>query len=103
MTDLEDISHYLGMQVNHIVGKKITLCQSTYLKKVLDHFKMTECKLALVPMNPRVANSLLPFNGNADKETIKWLVSVSYRISHVASCTYSPRYYIFSRSTQLLL
>ena len=75
MTDLGDISHYLGMQVDHVVGEKITLCQSTYLKKVLDRFKMTECKPASIPMDPGVANSLLPYDGNADKETIKWYQS----------------------------
>ena len=75
MTDLGDISHYLGMQVDHIVGERITLCQSTYLKKVLDRFKMTECKPASIPMDPGVANSLLPYDGNADKETIKWYQS----------------------------
>ncbi len=72
MTDLRDISHYLGMQVDHFVGERITLCQSTYLKKILDRFKMTECKPASIPMDTGVANSLLPYDGNADKETIKW-------------------------------
>lgn len=38
MTDLGDVFHYLGMQVDHAVGKKITLCQSTYLKNVFDRF-----------------------------------------------------------------
>ncbi len=71
MTDLGDIFHYLGMQVNHVIGEKITLYQSTYLKKILDHFKITECKPASIPMDPRIANSLLPYDGNADKETIK--------------------------------
>ena len=33
MTDSGDISHHLGMQANHVVGEKITLCQGTYLKK----------------------------------------------------------------------
>ena len=72
MTDLGDISHYLGMQVDHVVSEKITLCQSTYLKKIFDRFKMTECKPAFIPIDPGVANSLLPYNGNANKETIKW-------------------------------
>ena len=75
MTDLGDISHYLGMEVDHVVGEKITLRQSTYLRKVLNRFKMTECKPASVPMNPGVANSLLPYHGNADKATIKWYQS----------------------------
>ncbi len=75
MTDLEDISHYLGMQVDHIVGERITLCQSIYLKKVLGRFKMSECKPASISIDPRVANTLLPYDGNADKKIIKWYQS----------------------------
>ena len=58
MTDLGDISHYLGMEVDYILREKITLRQSTYLKKVFDHFEMTDCKPASLLMNPGVANSL---------------------------------------------
>ena len=54
MTDLGVISHYLGMEIDCVVGEKITLCQGTYLKKKLDRFKMTGCKPATVPMNPGV-------------------------------------------------
>ena len=75
MTDLGDISHYLGMEVDYILGDKITLRQSTYLKKVLDRFDMTDCKPASLPMNPGVANSLQPFDGTADPKTIKWYQS----------------------------
>ncbi len=52
MKDLGDISYYLGMQVDHIVGERITLCQRTYLQKVFDRFKMTECNLASIPIDP---------------------------------------------------
>ncbi len=72
MTDLGDISHYLGMEVDYILEDKITLRQSTYLKKVLDRFDMTDCKPASLPMNPGVANSLQFFDGTADPKTIKW-------------------------------
>ncbi len=71
MTNSGDISHYLGMQVDHIVGERITLYQSTYLKKILDRFKMTECKPACISKDLGVANSLLPYDGNADKKKIK--------------------------------
>lgn len=37
MTDLENIVHYMKMQVNHVISKKIAFCQSTYLKKVFDY------------------------------------------------------------------
>lgn len=71
MTDLEDISHYLRIQVNYVVGKKITLYQSIYLKKKNNCFKMTECKPAFVPMNLGVANSLFSYDRNANKAIIK--------------------------------
>ncbi len=67
MTDLGDVSHYLGMVVDYVVGEKITLCQSTYLKKVLVRFKMTGCKPVTVPMNPRVANFLLPYDNGTSQ------------------------------------
>ncbi len=71
MTDLGDVSHYLRMQVDYVVNKKFTLYQNTYFKKVLNQFKMTECKPAFIPMDFRVVNSLLLYNENTDKEIIK--------------------------------
>lgn len=71
MIDLGDISYYLKMQINQVVSKKITFCQSIYLKKVLNRFKLTKCKPASIPIDPRVANSLLSYNKNADKKIIK--------------------------------
>lgn len=43
MTDLGNVSHYLGMEVDVDVGKTITLRQTTYLKKVLEQFGMLDC------------------------------------------------------------
>ena len=71
MTDLEDVFHYLRIQVDHDVSEKITFCQSIYLKKELDCFKMTDCKPAFIPMDPGVENFLLPYNGNVNKEITK--------------------------------
>ena len=72
MTDLGNIFNYQGMQFDHVVGETIALCQSTYLQKVLDRFKMTEYKPVSIPMDPGDANCLLPYNRNAEKKTIKW-------------------------------
>lgn len=63
------------MQVNHVAGKKITLCQSTYLNKILNRFKMTECKSTSILIDSGVANFLLPYDKNTDKEIIKWYQS----------------------------
>lgn len=71
MTDLEDISHYLEMQVDYVIGKKITFCQSTNLRKVLDGLKMSESKLTSISIDSGVANSLFFYNGNANKKIIK--------------------------------
>ena len=62
ITGLGDISHYLGMEVDHILRDKIILRQSTYLKKVFDPFDMTDCKPASLPINQGVANSLQCFD-----------------------------------------
>lgn len=60
MTNLGETSHYVDMEVNVEVGKKISLRQTTYLKKILGHFQIIDCKPASVPMNPGIANSLFP-------------------------------------------
>ena len=71
MTDLGDVSHYLGMEVDVDVGKSITIRQTTYLK-VLERFGMTDCKPSSIPMDPGVASSLLPSEQVADKAIISW-------------------------------
>ena len=71
MKYLSDISHYLGIEVDYVIGEKTNLCQSSYLKKMLDKLKITRCKPDTVPKNLGVANLLLLYYGNADKTTIK--------------------------------
>ena len=71
MTDFGDISHYVGMEIDYILGDRISLCQSTYLKKGFDYYDMIVCKPASLFMNSGVANSLQPFDGIADPKTIK--------------------------------
>ncbi len=75
MTDLGYIFHYLEMGVDYILGKKITLHQSTYLKKVLDCFDIIDCKPASLSINPGLANSLQLFDGIADPKTINYNIS----------------------------
>lgn len=70
MTELEDVFHYLKMPINHIIDKKITFCQNTYLKNVFDCFKMTKFKLASIPIDLKIAIFLLFYNKNIDKKTI---------------------------------
>ena len=49
MTDLGDVSHYLGMEVDINLNKKtVTLRQSTYLKKILGRYGMSDCRPAKI-------------------------------------------------------
>lgn len=70
MTNLGDAFYYLGMPVNHFIDKKINFCQSTYLREVLDYFKITECKPATILIDSGVANSLLLYYRYIDKKSI---------------------------------
>jgi hypothetical protein len=71
MTDLGQLSHYLGMEIT-ITLDQLILTQSTYMKKVLKQFGMEECKPVSTPMEPGVANTLIPAPDEADDATIKW-------------------------------
>lgn len=71
MTDLKDIFYYLKMQVNYVISKKITFCQSIYFKKIFDNFKMTKCKPASISIDFGVINSLFFYNKNTIKKIIK--------------------------------
>lgn len=57
--------------MNVEIEKKISLRQTTYLKKILEYFQMLDCKPASVPINFGMANSLVSSQQQADKATIK--------------------------------
>ncbi len=59
------------MEVDVETGR-ISVQQTTYIKKILERFEMTDSKPSSIPMNPGVANSLLPSKHQADQDTIKW-------------------------------
>ena len=92
MTNLGEISHYLGMEADIEVGKIISLRQTTYLRKILERFQMTDCKPASIPMNPGVANSLLPSEQQADRATIKWYQSAIFTTRYLWSTVISDKY-----------
>ena len=72
MTDLGEVSHYLGMEIDiDAKNKQITLRQSTYLKKIVAKYGLANCRPVKVPMSSGVLNSLNPFDGQADKNTIQ--------------------------------
>ena len=70
MTNLGEISQYLGMEVDVETGK-ISLRQKTYFKQILERFQMIDCKHSSIPMNSYVANSPLLSEHQADRATIK--------------------------------
>jgi hypothetical protein len=70
MTDLGQLSHYLGMKITITPGK-LVLTQSTYLKKVLNQFGMEDCRPVSTPMEPEMTNSLMPAENEADHATVK--------------------------------
>ena len=76
MTNLDEVLHYLGIEVYNNVEKKIiTLRQSTYLKKIVSRYSLEGCRPAKVPMSPGVPNSLDLNTGQATKDTITWYQS----------------------------
>ncbi len=59
MTDLGDVSHYLGMEFDVDFSKKtITVQKFTYLKKILGRYRINDCRLAKIFISPGVVNSL---------------------------------------------
>ncbi len=73
MTDLGEVSHYLGMAININLDKaEITIRQTEYLKKILQKFNMWNSRPISPPMEPGVGNLLFPFEESADKKTIIW-------------------------------
>jgi hypothetical protein len=70
MTDLSQLSHYLGMKIT-ISSDQLILTQSTYMKKMLKQFEMKECKLVSTSMKSGVANTLISAADEADDAIIK--------------------------------
>ncbi len=71
MTNRGKISHFLGIEVD-VGTRKISLRQTTYLKKILERFQMVDCKPSSIFMNPGLANPLFPSKHQADRVIIKW-------------------------------
>lgn len=71
MTDLGDVFHYFRIEINVNFNKKtIYLQQSTYLKKILGYYDISNCKLAKIFISPRIANSFIFYENQVDISTI---------------------------------
>ncbi len=55
MTDQGDFEYYLGVEVSKIDQNTLLLHRTAYAKKILERFKMTECKPVKTPL-PRDLN-----------------------------------------------
>ena len=74
MTDLGQISHYLGMEVDVDDGK-VTIRQSTYIRKILERFDMANCNPVKTPMDAGLLTSLCLSQSNAPQARIAWYQS----------------------------
>ena len=71
MTDLSDVWHYFGKEVDVNLNKKtISLRKWTYLKKILSQYGMSNYKPANIFISSGIANFLTPYKNEADKSTI---------------------------------
>ena len=70
MTDFEEISHYLKMQVN-VENDFLTLRQITYLIKLLNRFNMIDCKSISTFMKSEISNSLTKYEQQSNQTIIK--------------------------------
>lgn len=66
MTNLKEISHYLGIEIDVEIGKKHSFRQITYLKKILECFQITDYKSASLFISLDVAHSLFSFHNQAN-------------------------------------
>lgn len=79
ISSLGELSHQLGMEADVKTGG-ISLQQTTYIKKILQQFQMTNCKSSSISMNLGVANSLCSFYFPADRPTINFYQSAIHSV-----------------------
>lgn len=71
MTDLGEVSHYLGIGVDVNTDKSIIgLRQSAYLRNVSGRFNMLDSRPIPTPLGPGTGNKLEPSEDQANKEAI---------------------------------
>lgn len=66
MTNLREISHYLDIEINIEVKKKISLYQTIYFIKKLEYFRIADYKLASIFISTDITNSLFSSENQAD-------------------------------------
>jgi histone deacetylase 1/2 len=69
MKDLGDLHFFLGMEVERDRAQRLLyINQIRYLKEILKHFRMKDCKAIEVPLDPKTK---LKKNVNKDDDRVK--------------------------------
>ena len=74
MTDLDEISHYLNMEVD-VTENSIFIHQTTYIKKILNHFEMSNCNPVSTSMVAGLLSTLGPSTTDASSSQKEWYQS----------------------------
>jgi hypothetical protein len=73
MSDLGPLHYYLGIEVSQS-ARGITLCQSTYARKIIEKAGLTGCNSCNTPMEPRLKLSKASSNPPVDKTLYRSIV-----------------------------
>ncbi len=65
MADQRELEYYLGLEVTKIDENRMLLHEMGYAKKILERFKMTDCKEVKTPL-PQDLNLSLQSNSEFD-------------------------------------
>ena len=90
MTDLGDVSHYLGMEIRRDREKgTLMLLQTAYLKVVLERFGMAECNPSTTPMDSGLPNTIMPSSSDyqAPSKTVLWYSSAVGSLMYAMTMT----------------
>ena len=68
LTDQGELEYYLGVKVSQIDQNTLLLHQTGYAKKVLERFKMTDCKPVKTPLSRELNLSLMDSPDEVDPE-----------------------------------
>ncbi|KAE9017120.1 hypothetical protein PR003_g23404 [Phytophthora rubi] len=64
--DLGDVSHLLSMEIKYVPGQSLSISQRGYIGRVLERFKMADCKAMPTPQ----AKGNFPLPGDPDREAV---------------------------------
>ena len=84
--DLGPCQFFLGVRITRDRSQnKTTICQDTYVRKVLDQFSILEYRAVLTPLDPGASDTLVLYQGTATKDQIMLYQSLVGRINYLAT------------------